>query len=490
MSEIPGHNPRPEFVLPEAALRERRQAVREHYDKIAPKRLRLSRRARYFYKELTRYLGLLIETGKRVLMVRSDTGDILAGVRPADGVGIEISPALVDVASALHPNLEFVVQDPETMQLKGRFDYVLYNGVGETVDVVAAFERLRQFVDGHARILVMSYSYLWQPLFKFGEWLGLKVPQRSQNWLSTEDLENILQLTGYEIVKSCPCFLLPIYIPILSRFLNRIAVRLPGLRRLAVLQILVARPIRRHPDRPDYSVSIIVPCRDEVDNIGEAVRRIPDMGAATEIIFCDDRSEDGTAGEVMRQQKQFPNRDIRLVYGPGINKARNVWTGFDQASNDILMILDADLTVPPEELPYFYRAIAYGSGEFINGSRMVYPMVGQAMRTLNILGNKFFSLAFSFLLEQRIKDTLCGTKVMWRKDYERIKRLRGSWGVDDRWGDYELLFGASKLNLQIVDLPVHYFERVHGETKMKRRFENGWIMLRMCVAALFRLKFS
>jgi hypothetical protein len=167
----------------------------------------------------------------------------------------------------------------------------------------------------------------------------------------------------------------------------------------------------------------------------------------------------------------------------------NVWTCFDRAQGDVLMILDADLTVVPEELPYFYEAIATGKGEFINGSRMIYPMHRQAMRLFNILGNKFFSLAFSYILGFAIKDTLCGTKVLLRSDYERIKALRGTWGINDRWGDYELIFGAVKTHLKVIDLPVHYTERVYGETKMTNRLRNGWIMLRMCWTALLKIKF-
>ena len=186
---------------------------------------------------------------------------------------------------------------------------------------------------------------------------------------------------------------------------------------------------------------------------------------------------------------KHPEKNIKLVPGPGICKAENVWSCFDEATGDILMILDADLTVIPEELPYFYEAIAKRRGEFINGSRMVYPMHDEAMKMFNIIGNKFFSLAFTYILDTPIKDTLCGTKVIFRKDFEKVKKLRGSWGINDRWGDYELIFGAAKQHLKILDLPVHYYERVYGETKMTGRVKNGLIMLKMCRVALMKIKF-
>jgi glycosyltransferase involved in cell wall biosynthesis len=254
------------------------------------------------------------------------------------------------------------------------------------------------------------------------------------------------------------------------------------------VKVLVARPVAVVQDPAGVSVSVIIPCRNERDNVEPAVLRIPEMGRQTEIIFCDDKSTDGTADEVRRVQKLNPHRNIRLEHGPAICKAENVWTGFRAATGDILMILDGDLAVMPEELPYFFRAMLEGRAEFVNGSRLVYPMQNNAMKFTNYVGNKFFSIVFSFLLGQHVKDTLCGTKTIWRRDWARIEPLIGSWGVRDLWGDYELLFAASKLHLAIRDLPVHYQERIYGVTKMKRVFANGLRMLRLCWTAALRLK--
>jgi glycosyltransferase involved in cell wall biosynthesis len=250
---------------------------------------------------------------------------------------------------------------------------------------------------------------------------------------------------------------------------------------------MVARPIAKPRNEEDVTVSVIVPCRNEAANIQPAVERIPEMGRQTEIIFCDDKSTDGTAAEVRRMQSLYPEREIRLIEGPGICKAENVWSGFRAARGDVLMILDADLTVMPEELPAFLRALVHGNGSLINGSRLVYPMQQYAMKTANFAGNKFFGLVFSFLLDQRIKDTLCGTKVLWRRDWLRLEPSLGSWGIQDLWGDYELLFGASKLNLEILEVPVHYQERIHGVTKMTKVISNGLRMLNICWHAWLRL---
>lgn len=469
-------------------LQGQREAVREHYDRLAEQREKWFSQNAYYYGKVTEFLRFAVEPNRRVLQVGCQTGFLLEAMQPSYGVGIDVSSRMVEVASKLRPAFRFERQDPEQLCLQEIFDYVLVSGVHNIVDVQAAFLKLRELCRPHSRVLVFGYSYLWQPLIKFAEKVGWKVPEPVPNWLSAEDIQNLLALSGFETVKTYGLFLLPVGIPGLSFLLNRVLARLPFFRRLCFLYVVIARPQVKEAVS-DATVSVIVPCKNESDNIEAAVQRIPEMGAGTEIIFCDDRSTDGTAEEVRRCQVAYPQRRIKLVEGPGICKALNVWKGFNAAEGEILMILDADLTTIPEELPYFYRALIEGCGEFINGSRMVYPMEEQAMRGLNILGNTFFGWAFTFLLGQRIKDTLCGTKALWRRDYERLARFHGTWGVTDRWGDYELLFGAARLHLKIVDLPVHYMERRYGETKMTKRFRNAWIMLRMCRSALVKLKF-
>ena len=255
-----------------------------------------------------------------------------------------------------------------------------------------------------------------------------------------------------------------------------------------MVEVVVARKIPVSADPGQFTASVIVPCKNEEGNIEEAVKRIPELGRGTEIIFCDDKSEDGTVEAIKGAQKKYPEKTIRLVTRPGVCKSKNVWTGFDAATGDILMILDADLTVMPEQLPDFLDALVSGRGRFINGTRLVYPMQDQAMRVLNIFGNIFFSRIFTFILGQRITDTLCGTKVFWREDWPSIKGMVDTWGVSDRWGDFDLLFGAAKLHLKIIELPVHYQRRVEGQTKMTNRLKNAAIMGKMCIAAFNKFR--
>ncbi|HEY7676990.1 MAG TPA: glycosyltransferase family 2 protein, partial [Candidatus Methylomirabilis sp.] len=315
--------------------------------------------------------------------------------------------------------------------------------------------------------------------------------------------ENVFYLNGFETIKKGYRFLCPKRIPLLAPLLNRFLARLPVLRKLCLVEYLVVRPAPDAfpPGSPsggpaagaarDYSVSVIVPCKDEVGNIEGLVERLPALGTHTEMIFVDGDSKDGTPEAILKmREKARGRRDITLLHQrPATGKGDAVRMGFDAARGDILIILDSDLSVDPEDLPKFCRALVEGKGELINGSRLVYEMEKQAMRPLNLLGNKFFSLAFTWLLEQRIRDTLCGTKALFRRDYEQIKAQRAFFGDFDPFGDFDLLFGAARLNLRIVEVPVRYRERTYGTTKI-HRWQHGWLLLRMCGIAIRKLKFA
>lgn len=364
----------------------------------------------------------------------------------------------------------------ETLCAEETFDYILIPSVENLPDVKVLLDRLKKHCRNHTRLILIHYNYLWRPFV------------RLRNWISQQDIYHFIRLSHYEVVSLKMEILLPFYLPLLSAFLNRFVARLPFFRLLTFKRITVARPL--FWARPEgYSVSVVIPCKNEAGNVEEAVLRVPPLGKETEIIFCDDRSTDGTGTVVREMMRKYGDKNIRLVDGPGICKSENVWAGFEKAKGDILIILDGDLTVPPEELTHFYEALASGAGDFINGSRLVYPMHANAMRFANAVGNKIFSLLFSFLLDAPIKDTLCGTKAIWKRDFEKIKKVGENWKIRDRWGDHLLILGAAKNNLKIIDLPVHYVERVYGKTKMTNRLKNGWMMLRTTQIGLVRLKF-
>lgn len=466
------------------------EAIARHFDALAPERDRWKRRNRFYHESIEDLCRFHIPPGSTVLEIGSGTGDLLNALAPSRGVGVDISPAMVEIASRKYPHLEFRVGNAEDLSLAEKFDYVVLSDViGYIPDVQKAFTELRKVTHARTRIVVTYYNYLWEPLLRLGERVGAKMPQPRQNWLSLPDIENLLALADYECIRKAYKLLLPKRIPLLSALCNRILANLPVLWKMSLVQLLVAREIGVARREDEFTCTVVIPCRNERGNIEDAVRRTPAMGRHTEIIFVEGNSSDGTEEEIRRVIAAHPEKDIRLVpQGSGRGKGDAVRKGFAAATGDILMILDADLTVPPEDLPKFFRAIVSGKGDFINGSRLVYPMEDRAMRFLNTLGNKFFSRAFTYLLEQRFKDTLCGTKALFRGDYERIAAGRPYFGEFDPFGDFDLIFGAAKLDLKIVEIPIRYRERTYGTTQISR-FRHGWLLLKMCIVAMRKIKF-
>ncbi len=467
--------------------------VRKFYDGVGERQLVWNRRYRYYREKITQLVRHFVRPGSRVLDVGCGIGDLLAALEPSEAVGIDCSLEMIKVARDRHAGITFITGFAEHLDDStiptGPYDYItLINTIGEMADIGTALRRLHRFCSAETRIIIVQYNYLWEPLHRLAATLRLKPNNPVPNWLAPKDLAGLLHLSGYEVVRQGHTLPLPARAPGLNWLGNSVLGRLWGLRWLGSLAYVVARPVVPIESPQRYSCSVVVPCKNEEDNIDNLADRIPEMGAGTEIIFVDDKSTDRTAECVRAAVQRRPDRNIRLVEGPGQGKGAACRAGFAVAAGDVFMILDADITVMPEELPTFFNAITSGRGEFINGSRMVYPLEGQAMRPLNILGNKLFAGLFTLLLEQRIRDTLCGTKVIWKRDYAKILRAREYFGSCDVWGDYDWIFGAARNNLKIVELPVHYRERAAGESKMTRRLRNAWVMLKMCGIALRKLR--
>jgi SAM-dependent methyltransferase len=443
-----------------------------------------------YHDAITGLARFYIPLGARVLEVGSGNGDLLAALKPSYGVGVDISRKMVQLAAQKYPDLTFVHMPGERLDLPGEgFDYIILSDLlGYLYDIRLVFERLRTVCHSRTRLIVHWYSRLWQPVLGLAEKLGLKYPQPLINWTTVEDVLNLLSLSGFEAVHRREHILLPTRVPLLSTLVNRYLARVPGFRWLCLTNLLVARPQGFPLPHTAPRVSVICPCRNESGNIEHIVRRLPSMGRHTELIFVEGHSKDDTLQQCRRMAAVATESDIKVLVQRGRGKADAVQLGFSHASGDILIILDADLSVAPEDLPQFYESLVSGKAEFLNGSRLVYAMDPKAMRFLNLVGNKFFALLLSRLVGQPIKDTLCGTKVMWKSDYERIAAGRAYFGDFDPFGDFDLLFGAAKLNLKIVEIPVRYHERTYGQTNISR-FTHGWLLLKMSAHAATKLLF-
>jgi len=472
-----------------AAAKYRKERQR-HWDSIATKKDSWESIGGYYHKRLSELYAYLVSPGQKVLELGCGTGELLASLKPSVGVGVDISGEMIKRAAGKFPELRFVHADVHELTFDETFDIIIISDlVNDLWDVQSVFESLKNVSTSKTRIILNMYSRLWEiPLF-ISQKLGLSTPMLPQNWLTVDDITSMFNLAGFEVFRHWQEILWPFDNPVITGLLNKYGVKLWPLTHLALTNFIIAR---RKPSEENKKakpiVSVVVPARNEAGNIEEIFRRTPEMGRGTELIFVEGNSNDNTYEEIEKAIAAHPERRCKLFKQTGKGKGDAVRLGYQNASGDIFMILDADMTVPPEDLPRFYDAIESGDGDFINGVRLVYPMEKEAMRYFNLMGNKFFSLAFSWLLGQPIKDTLCGTKVLSRQDYDKIANNRDYFGEFDPFGDFDLLFGAAKQNLKIVEMPIRYAERKYGSTNIDR-WKHGWLLLKMTIYAMKKIKF-
>ena len=452
-----------------------RDALISFFDEIAHKKDYWYERNGFYHNKVHRLVSSFIPAGKSVLEIGCATGTLLAGLSAARGVGVDISSKMIKIAKGKYPDLEFINADVMNLELLEKFDYIVLSELTTTLfDVWKLFRKIEGWSHSNTMIIITAQNPLWDMPIKLLEFLKLKQKSLRANGVFLGNLKNILNLAHFEVVNSGHYF-------------------------FGMFGYIIAKPIKKNTKR-DISCSVIIPTRNEIGNIEECVKRMPDLANFTELIFVDGDSTDGTVEEIKRMQRFFQGeKNIKLLHQKPtcVNRKVNkmllsgkgdaVRMGFEAASGEILMILDSDLSVAPEDLPKFYCALSEGKAKFANGSRMIYPQEKDAMRFLNYLANKFFSAVFSWLLGQHVSDTLCGTKVLFKKDYEKIKINRKHFGEFDPFGDFDLLFGASKLGLKIVDIPVRYYSRKYGKIKIER-FKHGILLLKMSFVGFMKLK--
>lgn len=458
----------------------------EFFDRFASEESRWKRRNSTYHRLIAQLMRFHVPEGARVLEIGSGSGDLLAALKPSVGVGIDVSQGMVDRARQEHPELRFERVPGEQLELGETFDYIVLSDLMPYVDdLLELFHRVAEHSHERTRVIVNSYSRVWRPVFKLAELLRLKPRKPLRNWVAPHDVVNLLELAGFEPVLSRTRIMFPKQIPFVTTFLNGFVGSLPLINLLALTNWIVARPLPRELD--ETSVSIVCACRNEQGHLAELIGRLPDFGAPTELIFVEGNSTDDTRAEILRQIEANPDRDIRFIPQTGKGKGDAVRTGFAAAKHDVLMILDGDLSVSPEDLPKFHRGLVDGRAELVNGSRLVYDMEPGAMRFLNMIGNRIFARLLKGIIGQQVKDTLCGTKVLLKRDYDRIAAGRSYFGEFDPFGDFDLLFGAARLGLKIVDLPVRYHPRTYGETNISR-WRHGVLLLQMTVFAFWKFR--
>ena len=444
----------------------------------------------YYHRRLSEIYQKLIPPGQKVIELGSGQGDLLASLRPSYGVGVDFSPEMIRRGKRIHPELTFIQADVHSIPLEQSFDFIILSDLlNDAWDVQKIFEQASLLASPKARLVINTYSRLWEGPLGIARRMGLARSVLQLNWLTVEDILNLGHLANFEPICHWQEILWPLGTALVSPICNKFLVKLWPINHLGLTNFIVLRAKQESTISPDHaSVSVIIPARNEEGNISDIFTRTPAMGRRTELIFIEGHSADHTYQEIEKRMAQYPQRPCKLLKQTGVGKGDAIRLGFSEASGEVMIILDADLTVPPEDLSRFYTALCEGKGDFINGVRLVYPMEKQAMRSINFIGNKFFSLAFSWILRQPIKDTLCGTKALWKEDYQRIAAGRSYFGDFDPFGDFDLIFGATRLSLKIVDLPIRYRERKYGTTNIQR-WKHGWLLMKMLLFAALRLKF-
>ncbi len=464
---------------------------REHWNETAIQSDNWRGLGGYYHRRVQQVYRSLVPAGARVLEMGCGQGDLLAALEPSVGVGVDFSEQMLHRAHQKYPHLHFRNFDVHELQIQETdFDFIIMSDlINDIWDVHTVFDKLTDYCHNHTRIIINTYSLLWELPLSLAEKLRLANPVLHRNWLTVPDIRNFLDLSGFEIIRTWQEILSPLRIPLLAPFFNRVLVRFWPFREFALTNFIIARKRpEQHPTNHQHSVSIVIPARNEAGNIEKIFNSIPEFDTKIEIIFVEGHSRDDTYQVIEENIKKHPDIRSKLIRQSGIGKGNAVREGFARARGDVFMILDADLTVPGEYLPRFYTAISSGTGEFINGVRLVYPMEKESMRFANLVGNKFFGLLFSWILGQPIKDTLCGTKVLWKSDYLQISENRSYFGDFDPFGDFDLLLGAAKLNLKISDMPIRYRERSYGTTNIQR-WRHGLLLVTMAIFAIRKLKF-
>lgn len=448
----------------------------------------------YYYQDLEKFYSFIVQPGTHILEIGAGTGHLLNSLWPKYGLGIDISPYVVNYSKDRFPKLEFKVASAEEFRADDYFDYILLaNTISYIENIPKALKNISNVCQPSTRVILTFHNPAWEFILKFASLIGQRMPLLSLNWLSFKDIENLLDLAGFEIISHGKRMLFPKRLPLLSQIINQIMAPLPFFNWFCLTEHIVART-RLNSKKAEVnlramSCSIIIPARNEAGNIESCITRLTKIGSHTEIIFVEGNSTDNTWAEIKRVQEAYGHQwDIKAYQQWGRGKGDAVRLGFEQATGDILIILDSDLTVQPEDLNHFFEAIASGHCELANGCRLIYPVSRTAMPQLNRIANRFFAWLLSYLLNTKIKDSLCGTKAISRENYFKIARHRSYFGDFDPFGDFDLLFGAAKLGLKIKDIPVRYFSRTYGRSNI-HHFKEGLTLLKMCWVAARKIKF-
>ncbi len=453
----------------------------DFFKKHSSKRLKFTRDKKFLFSEISKFINNCVNNSKEIFLFCAGNS-IIANNIQSEKINIkEINEKLYQFSKdRIYYKKTFEKEDIENC------DHLVIADIEHQNNPALNLLKLSNFMKDEARIIILSKNFFWMFVLKFLKIIFNFSPTRN-NFLPSSYLSNLYSSCNLEIVRSEKIIALPIYVPIITDLINKIF-RLPILNWFCIMNITILKKINTKTNKGNEKISFIIPCKNEEKNIPLFKDHIKALNGKYEFLFGDDFSSDQTLIEINKIKSELENIEINSYKGPGICKSENVYKGIEISSGDIVVIYDADLTVSFDDIEFAIKILVNSNADFINCSRMIYPQKEGAMKKLNFLGNSFFAVLFSLLFKKKVTDTLCGTKIFYKKDWLKIKRDVSNWGTKDLWGDYDLLIGAYKNNLKILEVPVTYYERTNGETKMTNVFKNAFRMFYIIVYAFYKLR--
>ncbi len=446
------------------------------------KRLNFIQKKFFLFKEISTFLNNCLDHTKNIFIFCA--GNSILG-QNIDSNKIFIKEIDEQYQIKHKDNIHYVNENIEN--ILSDCDTVVISDIEHQLNPAKNLLNLSRIVGDNTKIILLSKNMVWMILIKILK-LFFSFSPKKNNFLPSSYLDNLYSSCNLELIRQEKIIALPINIPFLTKIINRIF-RLPLLNFFCMSNIaILKKKIKNSSNHKDLKISFIIPCKNEQDNIKVFEQKINENTEPDEYLFGDDNSSDKTSDEIDKLIEKLSDKKIIKYNGPGICKSENVYKGIDLSSGDIIVIYDADHTVSFEDIKFSVSIMKKTNVDFINCTRMIYPQKDGAMKFANFIGNTIFASLFSLLFKKKITDTLCGTKIFYKKDWEKIKENTSQWGMKDLWGDFDLLIGAYKNNLKITEVPVTYYERRENETKMTSLISNTLRMFFIVIYSYYKLR--
>jgi hypothetical protein len=438
---------------------------------------------------LAHYDRLLTPDEPRLLEIGFVRGQLLTEWPALGFTGVDCFRFQVDQVNSHLPQSDFQVKAGEQLTLEAGLDVVIISdALDEAMDVGQLHEPVQAVYSPETRPIFNYHSNLWDSLFTAAHRLGLRRKALQSDLWVTADAKSLPDLSAWDVAQ------LHHFLVAADRGrLGSIIDHYPALiHPLFCLTVSIAARSRGRPAASParaLSASVVGPARNEAGSIAGAVARTPTMSEDSNLIFERGYSRDDTWTRIQKVAANHPPLKIEALRPSDRGKGDAELAELAAAASDVLTALEADPTTPHEELPKVYEVIASGKAELADGVSLIYPTSQRAMQFLYLRAKNSFGLIFSWLLCPPAKDTLWGTEVLRRAQYENIAANRTYFGDFDPLGDFDLGFGAATQNLKIADTPIRHRERTHGETNIQRR-RHGWLLLRTVIFPPSKLKFT